>query len=208
MTVVTKQKRNAGPWSVPNLLTYLRILAVPLVVICFFLEGRLETLDRANDFTRWTALPIFVAASISDFFDGYLARIWHQTSSLGRMLDPIADKLLVAACLLLLSADGTIAGWTTWAAIIILSREILVSGLREYLAELKVSVPVTQLAKWKTTLQMIAIGFLLAGPAGEKILPHTISIGVTLLWVAALVTLYTGYDYFRAGIKHVVDEED
>ena len=108
------------------------------------------------------------------------------------LFDPIADKLLVAACLLLLSADGTIAGWATWAAIIILSREILVSGLREYLAELKVSVPVTQLAKWKTTLQMIAIGFLLAGPAGEKSVPHAINIGITLLWISAVVTLYVG----------------
>ena len=201
-----KHKREAGPWSIPNLLTYARILAVPLVVLCFYFEGRLETLDRSSDVTRWSALFIFVLASISDFFDGYLARIWEQTSSLGRMLDPIADKLLVSACLLLLSADGTIAGWATWAAIIILSREILVSGLREFLAELKVSVPVTQLAKWKTTLQMIAIGFLLAGPAGEKILPYTINIGVTLLWISAVVTLYTGYDYFRAGLKHVIEE--
>ena len=199
-------RREAGPWSIPNLLTYARILAVPLVVILFYLEGRLETLERSSDFTRWSALAIFVLASISDFFDGYLARIWQQTSALGRMLDPIADKLLVSACLLLLSADGTIAGWATWAAIIILSREILVSGLREFLAELKVSVPVTQLAKWKTTLQMVAIGFLLAGPAGEKILPYTIEIGISLLWIAALVTLYTGYDYFRAGIKHVVED--
>ena len=206
MTKREKNKREAGPWSIPNLLTYARILAVPLVVLCFYLEGQLETLDRSSDVTRWSALAIFMLASISDFFDGYLARIWEQTSSLGRMLDPIADKLLVAACLLLLSADGTIAGWTTWAAIIILSREILVSGLREYLAELKVSVPVTQLAKWKTTLQMVAIGFLLAGPAGEKILPNTINIGVGLLWVAAVVTLYTGYDYFRAGMKHVVED--
>jgi len=201
-----KTVRTAGLWSIPNLLTYGRILAVPMVVICFYLGGKLETLERSSDFTRWSALGIFVLASITDFFDGYLARIWEQTSSLGRMLDPIADKLLVAACLLLLSADGTIAGWATWAAIIILSREILVSGLREYLAELKVSVPVTQLAKWKTTLQMVAIGFLLAGPAGEKILPNTINIGLTLLWVAAVVTLYTGYDYFRAGMKHVVED--
>ncbi|MFD0915665.1 CDP-diacylglycerol--glycerol-3-phosphate 3-phosphatidyltransferase [Pseudahrensia aquimaris] len=204
MTVDTKIKREAGPWSIPNLLTYGRILAVPLVVLCFFLEGRLQTLDQATDFTRWSALAIFVIASFTDFLDGYLARIWEQTSSLGRMLDPIADKLLVAACLLLLSADGTIAGWTTWAAIIILSREILVSGLREYLAELKVSVPVTKVAKWKTTLQMIAIGFLLAGPAGEKVLPYTIEIGLALLWASAVVTLYTGWDYFRAGLKHMI----
>jgi cardiolipin synthase len=124
------------------------------------------------------------------------------------MLDPIADKLLVATCLLLLAADveRTIAGWSLWAAIIILCREILVSGLREYLAELKVSVPVTRLAKWKTTIQMVAIGFLLAGPAGETILPHTVEIGITLLWISAIVTLYTGYDYFKAGLKHVVDD--
>ena len=117
------------------------------------------------------------------------------------------DKLLIATCLLLLAADTdkTIAGWSLWAAIIILCREILVSGLREYLAELKVSVPVTQLAKWKTTVQMLAIGFLLAGPAGDKVLPYTTQTGIVLLWVAALITLYTGYDYFRAGIKHVMD---
>jgi len=198
--------RQAGPWSIPNLLTYFRILCVPLVVLCFYLGGRLETLDKASDFTRWTALGFFVVASISDFFDGYLARIWKQTSSLGRMLDPIADKLLVAACLLLLSADGTIAGWSTWAAIVILSREILVSGLREYLAELKVSVPVTQLAKWKTTLQMLAIGFLLAGPAGDKVFVYCTQSGIALLWVSAIVTLYTGYDYFRAGMKHVIED--
>jgi cardiolipin synthase len=191
-------------FNLPNILTYGRILAVVLVGLCFFVEGRLASSEAA----RWTAVGIFVVASITDFLDGYLARIWKQTSNIGRMLDPIADKLLVSTCLLLLAADTekTIAGWTLWAAIIILCREILVSGLREYLAGLKVSVPVTRLAKWKTTVQMVAIGFLLAGPAGEKVLPHTIAIGNTLLWVAALLTLYTGYDYFRAGLKHVIDE--
>jgi cardiolipin synthase len=202
MKIPGKPKSKSDPWSLPNVLTYLRILAVPLVVVCFYLEGRLQSSDAA----RWWALGVFAAASITDFFDGYLARIWKQTSTLGQMLDPIADKLLVAACLLLLSADGTIAGWSTWAAIVILSREILVSGLREYLAELKVSVPVTQLAKWKTTIQMISIGFLLAGPAGDKVLPYTTEIGIVLLWIAAIVTLYTGWDYFRAGLKHVIEE--
>lgn len=185
----------------PNILTYARIIAVPLVVLCFFVEGSLQS----SDASRWAALAIFAVASITDFFDGYLARIWQQTSTIGRMLDPIADKLLVSACLLLLAADGTIAGWTLWAAIIILCREILVSGLREYLAELKVSVPVSQLAKWKTTAQMVALAFLLAGPAGEKILPYTTEIGIVLLWVSAILTLYTGWDYFRAGLKHVMD---
>ena len=186
--------------NIPNLLTYGRILAVPLVVFCFFIEGKLKSSDPA----RWAALTLFIVASLTDFLDGYLARIWQQTSSIGRMLDPIADKLLVASCLLLLAADGTIAGWTLWAAIIILCREILVSGLREYLAEIKVSVPVTLLAKWKTTIQMVAIAFLLAGPAGDKIVPYTTEIGITLLWISAVVTLYTGWDYFRSGLKHVI----
>ncbi|MBX8800417.1 CDP-diacylglycerol--glycerol-3-phosphate 3-phosphatidyltransferase [Pseudochrobactrum asaccharolyticum] len=186
--------------SLPNILTYARIVAVPLVVLCFFLEGHLKSSDTA----RWWALGLFAAASITDFFDGYLARMWKQTSNIGRMLDPIADKLLVSAILLLLAADGTIAGWTLWAAIIILCREILVSGLREYLADLKVSVPVSQLAKWKTTVQMIALAFLLAGPAGDKILPYTTETGLVLLWVSAILTLYTGWDYFRAGIKHMI----
>ena len=191
-------------FNLPNMLTYGRILAVPLIVLCFFLEGRL----KSSDFARWSALFIFAAASITDYLDGYLARAWQQTSNIGRMLDPIADKLLVSTCLLLLAADTdrTIAGWSLWAAIIILCREILVSGLREYLAGLKVSVPVTQLAKWKTTIQMLAIGMLLAGPALDKLLPYSTQAGIALLWISAIVTLYTGYDYFRAGLKHIIDE--
>jgi cardiolipin synthase (CMP-forming) len=190
-------------YNIPNLLTYARILAVPVIVGCFFVEGRLET----SDFARWVAFWLFVVASITDYLDGYLARIWNQTSNIGRMLDPIADKLLVAAVLLLLAADQTISDWSVWAAITILCREILVSGLREYLAALKVSVPVTRIAKWKTTIQMVSIAFLLAGPAGDKVLPYTTEIGLGLLWVAAILTFYTGYDYFRAGLKHLVDAE-
>ena len=191
-------------FNLPNMLTYARILAVPLVVLCFFLEGRLQS----SEFARWSALVIFVAASVTDYLDGYLARAWKQTSNIGRMLDPIADKLLVATCLLLLAADTdrTIAGWTLWAAIIILCREILVSGLREYLAALKVSVPVTRLAKWKTAIQMVAIAFLLLGPAGDKLVPYWTQTGIILLWISAVVTLYTGYDYFRAGAKHIMEE--
>jgi cardiolipin synthase len=189
-------------FNLPNLLTYGRILAVPLILLCFYLEGR----THPTDFARWTALAIYVIASITDYLDGYLARIWEQTSNIGRMLDPIADKLLVSAVLLLLAHNGTIDKYSLWAAIIILCREILVSGLREYLAGLKVSVPVTRLAKWKTTVQMISLGFLIAGPAGDKVLPHATEIGIALLWIAAIITLYTGYDYFRAGLKHVIDE--
>ncbi|RIK88731.1 MAG: CDP-diacylglycerol--glycerol-3-phosphate 3-phosphatidyltransferase [Hyphomicrobiales bacterium] len=189
-------------FNLPNMLTYARILAVPLIVLCFYLEGRI----RPTDWWRWAAFSIFIAASITDYLDGYIARIWKQTSNIGKMLDPIADKLLVSAALLLLAYDRTIDKWSLWAAIIILCREILVSGLREYLAALKVSVPVTQLAKWKTTIQLVAIGFLLAGPAGDKVLPYTTEIGLALLWVSAIVTLYTGYDYFRAGLKHIIEE--
>jgi CDP-diacylglycerol--glycerol-3-phosphate 3-phosphatidyltransferase len=157
---------------------------------------------------RWVALFIFAVAAITDFFDGWLARLWSQQSSLGRMLDPIADKLLVASCLLMLVADHTIQGLWIWAAIIILCREILVSGLREYLAELRVSVPVSTVAKWKTALQLFSLGFLVVGPAGEEVLPHTVEIGRWLLLIAALLTLYTGYDYFRAGLRHVVDLDE
>ncbi|MCF8469192.1 MAG: CDP-diacylglycerol--glycerol-3-phosphate 3-phosphatidyltransferase [Parvibaculum sp.] len=184
--------------SLPNLLTYFRIALVPAIVACFYIPG---------DAAHWTALTLFVIAAITDFFDGYLARAWEQQSNLGRMLDPIADKLLVAVVLIALTWQDVIAGFSLWAAIIILCREILVSGLREFLAELRVSVPVTQLAKWKTTIQMVALAFLLAGPAADKIVPGTTETGILLLWAAALLTLYTGIDYFRAGIQHLGNEE-
>jgi CDP-diacylglycerol--glycerol-3-phosphate 3-phosphatidyltransferase len=183
-------------WNLPNILTYGRITAVPVVAGLLMWGG---------DNARWTALAIYIAAAITDFFDGYLARKWQQQSSLGRMLDPIADKVLVAVVLLVLSADGILFGGHIWAAIIILSREVLVSGLREYLGELQVSVPVTKIAKWKTTVQLLAIGFLIAGPAGDTLIPYVTKFGIGLLWIAAGLTLYSGYDYFRAGIRHVVD---
>jgi cardiolipin synthase (CMP-forming) len=168
--------------SLPNLLTYFRVVAIPALVACFFV---------AADWGRWTAMWIFIAAGVSDFLDGYLARAWEQQSAIGRMLDPIADKLIVAAALLMLAADQTIAGWSLWAGVIILCREILVSGLREFLGTLAV-----------------AIGFLLAGSAGDKIWPYTTLFGLTLLWIAAIVTLYTGYDYLRAAIAHLMAEKD
>ncbi|MBA5775776.1 CDP-diacylglycerol--glycerol-3-phosphate 3-phosphatidyltransferase [Stappia sp. F7233] len=184
-------------WSLPNLLTYGRILAVPAVAVCFYFPGF---------GARWTALAIFILAAVTDFLDGYLARAWQQQSRLGQMLDPIADKLLVAVCLLLMAGDGTIGGWSMMAAIIILCREILVSGLREFLAELRVSVPVTRLAKWKTAVQLVALALLLAGPAGEALIPGATLVGLMALWIAAVLTLYTGYDYFRAGIGHLMTD--
>jgi cardiolipin synthase (CMP-forming) len=197
------------PLTLPNALTYARIAAVPAVVACMYWQDILQ----GGTWLRWVALAIFIAAGVTDILDGYIARIWDQQSSFGRMLDPIADKLLVSSCLLMLAADGTIRGWSLWAAIVILCREILVSGLREYLAELRVGVPVTTLAKWKTTAQLVAIGFLLAGDAGDAVVSSVIGIpapcvtviGLTLLWISALVTLYTGYDYFKAGVRHLVD---
>jgi cardiolipin synthase len=210
MDVTTTQRLPARPLALPNLLTYARIAAVPAVVACMYWQNILQ----GGLWLRWIALAIFVVAAITDFLDGYFARIWSQQSTFGRMLDPIADKLLVASCLLMLAADDTIKGRAVWAAIVILCREILVSGLREYLAELRVSVPVTQLAKWKTTVQLVAIGFLLAGLAGDNVVGALIGrdtriitdTGIGLLWLSALVTLYTGYDYFRAGVRHLIDE--
>jgi CDP-diacylglycerol--glycerol-3-phosphate 3-phosphatidyltransferase len=184
--------------SLPNILTYGRIAAIPAIIILLF---------PRDDFGRWLALGVYVVASVTDFFDGYLARIWQQQSSLGRMLDPIADKLLVATVILMLVADGTIGGWSLLAAIVILCREVLVSGLREFLAEVQVGMPVTRLAKWKTAVQMVALGFLILGPAGGHIIPYAVEIGLSLLWIAALVTIYTGYDYLRAGLRHAMEKD-
>jgi len=189
--------------ALPNILTYGRIVAVPIVVGCMFWQSILD----GHLWLRWFALAVFIAAGISDFLDGYFARMWAQQSSLGRMLDPIADKLLVSSCLLMLAAEDTIHGWSLFAAIVILCREILVSGLREYLAELRVSIPVTRLAKWKTTLQLVAVGFLIAGDAGDAVIPVVTKIGILLLWLSALLTLYTGWDYLQAGLHHLSRED-
>ncbi len=187
-------------YNLPNVLTYGRIAAAPLVGLTYYIP---------YNWGPWIAFVIFCAASITDYFDGYFARIWHQQSALGRMLDPIADKLLVAVSILILVADGILDGWSIWAAIIVLMREIFVSGLREFLAELRVSLPVTRLAKWKTTMQLVAIAALLIAPAlqGAKS-GILIDMGLTFFWAAAIVTLYTGYDYFRAGLKHLVGDYD
>lgn len=210
MELATSTNVRPRTFALPNTLTYARIAAVPLVVACMFWQDILD----GGLWLRWVALVLFIAAAVTDVLDGYFARSWGQQSDIGRMLDPIADKLLVSSSLLMLAADGTIRGWSLWAAIVILCREILVSGLREYLAELRVGVPVTRLAKWKTALQLVAVGFLLAGTAGDLLvaaainlsLPVVTWIGLTLLWLSALLTLYTGYDYFRAGLHHLTKD--
>jgi len=186
--------------NVPNLLTLSRILVIPALIAAFYLRPVV-----GEDTARWFALALFVAAGITDFFDGWLARRNGQMSNLGRFLDPVADKLLVAAAILMLVAFGDIAGWHVLAAVVILCREILVTGLREFLAELRVAVPVSRLAKWKTTVQIVAIAFLLVGEAGPRFL-HTHAIGIGGIWVAAIITFYTGYDYLRAGLRHIVAE--
>jgi len=180
--------------SLPNLLTLSRILVIPLVVATFYVPG---------DYARWFGCALFAAAGLTDWLDGHMARRWAQQSELGRFLDPIADKLLVSATLFMLVAKGRFSTeWAVLPALVILCREILVSGLREYLAELRVGMPVSRLAKWKTAIQMIAIGVLIVGDAGPKILP-VVAIGETLLWLAAILTIVTGYDYLRAGLSHI-----
>ena len=179
--------------NLPNLLTLFRIAMIPAVYLTFYVSGHLGD---------WLALVIFSVAGFTDFFDGWLARKLDVQSGFGRMLDPIADKLMVATCLLLLVGYDIIVDFHIIAALIILCREILVSGLREYLMELRVALPVSTLAKYKTTIQMVAIGFLLSDQAGETLISGAHVIGLGLLWLAAILTLITGYDYVRQGMKH------
>jgi CDP-diacylglycerol---glycerol-3-phosphate 3-phosphatidyltransferase len=179
--------------SLPNLLTLSRILVIPVVIATFYVPG---------DYARWFACVLFSAAGITDWLDGHMARRWQQQSEIGRFLDPIADKLLVSATLFMLTTFGRLSAAAVFPALVILCREILVSGLREYLAGLRVGMPVSRLAKWKTFIQMVAIGFLIVGDAGPGFLPVA-AIGESLLWIAAALTLVTGYDYLRAGLPHI-----
>lgn len=181
--------------SLPNLLTLSRIAVLPLLVGAFYLDA---------PWTNIVACAVFAGASLTDYLDGYVARTYQQTSSLGRFLDPVADKIMVAVALMMLVADARITGLMVLPALVILCREILVSGLREFLAELRVSLPVSRLAKWKTAIQMIAISLLLLGDAGPAWLP-VVPIGDVALWLAAGLTLITGYDYLRAGLRHMAE---
>ncbi|MBN9508214.1 MAG: CDP-diacylglycerol--glycerol-3-phosphate 3-phosphatidyltransferase [Alphaproteobacteria bacterium] len=183
--------------DLPNVLTLSRIAAIPLLV-------GLVALGRAE--ADLAACVLFTAAAITDYLDGRIARDRRQLSDLGRMLDPIADKLLVGAALMMLVGTGRLGAWGLYPAVVIMLREILVSGLREYLAGVRVGLPVTRLAKWKTGVQMVALGFLLAGDKSAVLLgipwlPAS-AIGEALLWAAALLTLVTGWDYLTAGWRH------
>jgi cardiolipin synthase len=176
----------------PNILTMSRIAVIPALIALIWI---------GTPTLRWVALGIYSLACVTDYLDGYLARTLNQQSSLGRLFDPIADKLLVGGCLLVLCSFGYITGWSVLPAVIILLREILVSGLREYLAEIRVGLPVSRLAKWKTVLQMFSLGFLIVGTASPAEIP-SVMIGEVCLWAAALLTLWTGYDYLRSGLLH------
>jgi cardiolipin synthase len=194
-------------FALPNAITILRILLVPVFAIAFVMPG---------DAARIVAFLVFAVAGLSDWLDGFAARKLKAGSDFGRMLDPIADKVLVAVALMMLVAEGTFARPTTGAlsllrlvpALIILSREILVSGLREYLAGTRVSVPVTAIAKIKTAVQMLAIGAMILTPLTDRYLPAIPSltyafIAYILLWVAAALTVYTGVIYFRGGMAYI-----
>jgi len=189
--------------KIPNYLTIGRIIIVPVFVISFYLPGFYGDV---------IPFALFVVASFTDFLDGLLARMYKEESQLGELLDPIADKIIVAAALILLVMDGTIKNYEVIAAIIILTREILISGLREFLAKGRIKLPVSNLAKLKTFLQMFSISILLTGETGNKIINfqdyNAQTIGIILLWFSAFLTLYTGYDYLRKGIDHAISEDE
>lgn len=183
--------------TLPNALTLLRVAVIPVFVALFYLESAAG---------QWLAGGLFVLAAVTDFLDGYLARSRNQTSDFGRFLDPVADKLLVGAALLMMVGFGQISGFAIIPAVVILCREILVSGLREFLAGQAVGLPVSALAKWKTAVQMIALSILIVGDAAHPAVPAAVPvalIGEAGLWLAAVITLITGYDYLRSGLRHM-----
>tara|TARA_Y100000590_G_scaffold11773_1_gene14392 strand:+ start:22 stop:591 length:570 start_codon:yes stop_codon:yes gene_type:complete len=186
--------------KIPNILTIGRIILVPIFIGTFYLPGAMGD---------WIPFLIFVLASFTDFLDGLLARLYKEESKLGELLDPIADKIIVASALVLLIMDDIIKDYEVIAAIIILIREILISGLREFLAKVKVTIPVSSLAKYKTFIQMFAIAILLTGESGNNLINfygyNAHFIGIILLWLSALFTIYTGYDYVRKKIHHAID---
>jgi cardiolipin synthase len=181
--------------NLPNLLTLARIVLIPLIVAAFFAPG---------DAAHWLALGLFAIAGATDYFDGRIARARNQQTAFGRFLDPVADKLLVAAVVLMMVAKGWIAGWLVLPALVILLREILISGLREFLAGMSVDVPVSRLAKWKTAVQFLALALLLVGAAGGTALSE---LAGAALWIAAGFTLFTGFDYLRAGLRHIAQAD-
>ncbi len=180
----------------PNFLTLMRIFAIPFIIACFYTGGFVSHL---------IATILFIIACLTDFLDGYFARQWHQVSAFGRFLDPIADKLLVSTILLMLSGTGIITGIHLVAAVIILAREIIVSGLRQFMAEMQVRIPVTKFAKWKTMTQMLSISCLLVSAMFQDV-PSIRQVGLFFLWIAVVMTVVTGARYLKFGAVKIVDE--
>ena len=189
--------------KIPNILTIGRIIIVPFFVISFFLPGF---------YGEIIPFLLFILASFTDFLDGLLARLYKEESKLGELLDPIADKIIVSTALILLVMNETIQNYEVIAAIIILTREILISGLREFLADVQIKIPVSNLAKSKTFIQMFSIAILLTGETGNKIINfedyNAQTIGIVLLWLSAFLTLYTAYDYVHKGINRIISEDE
>lgn len=191
--------------TLPNILTIMRIVCIPLVLASMYID---------TETSRWVALAFYVLATITDLFDGYLARLTGKISLIGRFLDPVADKLLVVAVILgLLSLGPTVGGlgkWNGLAGFVIVFREIIVLGLREYLAEVRIALPVSRLAKWKTTFQFFALGFLIVGQGAEKLPWHIPAhfIGIAILWISALLTLLTGYQYLHYSFLHMIKPQE
>ena len=180
--------------QLPNILTVSRIALLPVLIGLFFIDGRAAA---------WTALWIYVFCAVTDFLDGYLARKFGSTSNFGTFLDPISDKIMVASLLIALATFDRLDGYWMVPAIIIMMREFLISGLREFLGPQNIKVPVSKLAKWKTTFQMVALGFLVIGDYGNPVVPQSLLIGQVLLSVAAVITIITGWNYLKAGYKHI-----
>jgi cardiolipin synthase len=204
-------------WTIPNTLTLLRLLAAPGVAVMFLYFNR--------PWADWLALTLFIGAAITDWFDGYLARLWKQESRFGAMLDPIADKAMVVIAIMVITGYSGMNPWLILPATVIMFREVFVSGLREYLGARAGTLPVTPLAKWKTTAQMVAIAILFLGTgltyleegrpprAGEGMLPENMTwaglanyAGLTLIWVAAFLTAMTGWDYFSRSVPYLKEK--
>lgn len=182
----------------PNILTIGRIVVIPIILVLMAIP---------TTFTAWSALFFYTLACVTDWFDGYLARKWGTTSDIGKFLDPIADKLLVTALILMLAALDRLDGIWFIPAVVILSREIFISGLREYLGPKNIVVPVTNLAKWKTTAQMICLGFLIMGEHAPESIP-SIEIGWGLISISAVLTAITGWQYFRVALPVLTENKN
>ncbi len=180
--------------TVPNVLTLSRIFSIPVLVVLFYID---------TPWAAWTALGLYALAAFTDYLDGYLARRWDQISAFGRFLDPVSDKIFVATILVLLVGFDRLPGLWMIPAIIIMIREFTISGLREFLGAAHVSVPVTRLAKWKTALQMVALGFLVIGPYAQNLFPPTMTAGQWGLGIAAVLTVVTGWEYLKVGLSHI-----